>query len=349
MRTINKYLIISIGFFLIFFCQFYALETEAASLTNTSDLVSRSAISQRSSHQIKLTSPSGVSSGGTIVVTFPSGFNASFLLYTDAVITYGPTTGLENNVSIGSSPSGATWGFNVTATVVTFTSGTGTIPSGSKVIISLSNSASRGPMNPATPGNYVVHLSLGSDTGFLGLNILNNDQVSINANVDPTLSFSISNTVLNFGSFVGIAVRYADTSTGSATLPTNGQPTTLTTSTNGANGVLLSIYDQGNGTSGGLWSGSPVSELIPAAGANLVTAGSKKYGVFGKNSSGLTIDPGFTSSGATAISTSLQNFATSSGPVINATVDLALVAAVDTTTKAGIYSDSLTIICTGRY
>lgn len=312
----------------------------AAALANISDTMSSSNPNVTASHLIKFTSPSGIASGGRNI-TIALNFSMSGFDYTKTTLTYGPTTGAENSVALASSPDISHFGVSFNTGSIIYTSGGTSIPAGSKVIISLFNGYFTNP----SAGTYIIAITANSDTGKYNVVILN-DLISIYASVDPTIFFSISNTTLTFGSFAGINLRYADTSTGSATLPANGAPTNLVVSTNGANGVSLSFYDVGNSTSGGLWSSS---DLIPAAGANLVTAGSKRYSVFAKNPSSLTIDPGFTSTGTTAISTTSQNFAVSTGPVISGSVDVAMVAAVDTTTPAGTYNDTVTIVCTGRY
>lgn len=205
-------------------------------------------------------------------------------------------------------------------------------------------------INPSI-GTYNIDIS-GSwgDTGKIGVTIIGEDQISVSAFTDPTLTFSISDVSLGFGSFVSTAVRYAtNDSAGSLVVPPAGAPTVLTAGTNGAMGLIIAISDLGNG-SGGLYSPPPISELIPPASSSSIVNGSKTYGVYGKNSSGLTIDPGFDNDGALdlAISNNMQSFATSSGP-INGSVDLVPLASISASTKAGNYSDTITIICTGRY
>lgn len=209
------------------------------------------------------------------------------------------------------------------------------------------------PSPGAPPQSYTIDVA-GSwgDAGKIGVVIIAEDQVGVTATVDPTISFSISDVAVGFGTFVGTAIRYATAdATGSASAQGNGLPITLTASTNGFNGLIISISDEGNGTDAGLWSAAPVSELIAAAASTGVTIGSKKYGAYGKNASSLTIDPGFDNNGPgdLALARTSQSFATASGPVSSATVDLAFIAAIDATTKAGAYVDTVTVICTGRY
>lgn len=146
----------------------------------------------------------------------------------------------------------------------------------------------------------------------------------------PTLSFSISGASLDLGVLTPGNVATAG-------------PSTFTVSTNASNGVVVMIKDANDGLSTG-------SYTIPAkASSNLGTEG---YGVYGANASGgLQVDEGFDNDGASdvAISTSFQAFASSSSSVDTASVDLYVKAIISGTTGAGSYSDTITVIATGRF
>ena len=321
---------------------------KAAPLAAISDTLDTTKANVSTGHTFRFSFGSnGLTGGQSITIDFPAGFDAYRISYYTTHLTYGPTTGNENSVNFGSSPSGTTWGVSSATSRIVLTSGSNGIPTNNKVIITFQKSA--GITNPSIPGNYVIAITAGNNTGNAGVYITE-DLVSINAAVDPELYFTISNTSTGFGSFVGTNIRYATGDlNGSNTIPNNGDPTTITASTNASSGILFSIYDQGNGT-GGLWSSS-VSDLIPAAPSSQITNSSKLYGVYGRNAAGLTINDGFDNNGVNdlAISNISQPFASSSSVVSSGSVDITLVAAINTFTKAGTYNDLVTILCTGRY
>jgi len=205
--------------------------------------------------------------------------------------------------------------------------------------------------NPSA-GSYTIDVS-GSwgDSGKLAVLIATEDQVGVSAIIDPILSFSISNATIGFGSFVSPAVRYATSDlAGSLTPPSAGSPTVISVSTNIKRGLYIMISDTGNGT-GGLWSPAPISGLIPPSASSYVRYSSKTFGIYGKNASGLVISSGFDNNGISdqAISSTQKLFASSTSPIANGTVDLVPLASVNMSTKAGVYSDTIILVCTGLF
>lgn len=328
----------------------------AASLTLLSDTLSRLKVGEDANHLITFTTPSGVAAGGTIIITFPSDFSTTSVDYTDIDVAVGGT-----DLTLAAAPNLTTWGVAFGGTgnrTLTITSGTGTIAGSSVVTIEIGTNAANGVTgdqainNPTTNNTFSIGIA-GSfgDIGSIVVVILIDDQIAVTGTIDNTLSFSISDIAIGFGSFASTNVRYAtDDALGSASEPGNDLPTKLTAATNTIHGLSISISDQGNGTSSGLYSSS-ASELIPAAASTAVTNNSKKYGVYGKNASGLAIHESFDNdlTSDLAISRAPQTFVSAAAPVNNGSVDVALLAATDATTKAGVYQDTLTLICTGNY
>jgi len=168
----------------------------------------------------------------------------------------------------------------------------------------------------------------------------------------PTLSFSISDLTIGFGTWSGTELRYATgDEAGSTTEPGAGLPTQLTASTNAANGLVITIRSTGDGTSAGLYKSVSPTKLISAVASSTVAAGSEGYGVYGKAATGLTIDEGFNNDGVSdlAISTSALRFAYTTAPVTDGVVDVSSKAAITATTPTGSYSDALTLVCTGTF
>jgi hypothetical protein len=208
--------------------------------------------------------------------------------------------------------------------------------------------------NPSSGATYFARVSTYSDTscstavdsGVAAFAIVSG--VSVTATVAETLTFSIDNTSVTFGE-LSTAIRWANTTSGSAS---EVSAATLTLSTNAGGGAAITIQDIGDGsTNAGLYKSTSPTKLIPAAASSAVTTGSEKYGAYGRNASSLTIDEGFDNDGTSdlAISRSAQTFATASGAVSSATVDLALKAAGAGTTPAGSYADTVIFVATPTY
>ena len=332
----------------------------AGSLSVLSDTMSRLKKSVNSSHVIKFRTELAISAAAdTIVVTFPSDFNLTSSVIGDITFTHGSSTGAENTETLQASPSATEWGAAFTGTqsrILTLTTpsdgvGTAAVAANDYIIITY---ASTHVVNATTAGSYLITVAVtgaNTESGNISIVVVDDDQVAVTATVDATLSFTISANSVGFGSFVGTAVRYATAdSNGDASQPGVDNPVKLEASSNGSRGLSISIQDQGSGAAAGLWN-SVASELIPAAPSREAdVAGAKKYGVYGKNATNLAIADGFQhdQSKDVAITRVAQTFATYN-TVGGGSVDLALLAAVDATTKPGSYADTITLICTGLY
>ena len=188
-----------------------------------------------------------------------------------------------------------------------------------------------------------------TDTGYYALSVLANDQVAVTATVDPLFSFSITNLSIGFGEFPSTTKRWATTDTNGATSePGNQNPSYFTVSTNAPNGALVAAAS----TNAGLYKAVAPTHTITATYANNVSTGNEGYALYVKNNaSGITITSGWSGSTATnTISSTLQTIATAAGPISsNNTADIALDAAIASSTPAGAYSDSITLVGTGKY
>jgi hypothetical protein len=185
------------------------------------------------------------------------------------------------------------------------------------------------------------------DTGSYSLSIISNDQISVTATVDPLFSFAVSGNTAGFGTFSSTTKRWANTAaSGSTTEPTSaGDPATVTVTTNAPNGALVSAKS----LRAGLYQ---TSHTINAVGANSVTSGSEGYAVYVRTAgSNLPAASGFNGTTSTGvISTSFQTIASASGAIsTNNTAELALSAAVSGSTTAGSYTDTITLVGTGKF
>jgi len=166
---------------------------------------------------------------------------------------------------------------------------------------------------------------------------------------------------IGFGTFSATTERFATAdATGSTSAAPNGGPTVITITTNAPNGAIVSARSKGSGTgvegngSAGLYKSSSPTKLIAAAASSAVVTGTEGYGLYVKNVANttgtLTIDAGFddNASADLAISTTNQTIAAATA-VVNATADVALNAAIASTTAAGSYADVVTLTGTGKF
>lgn len=319
----------------------------AAGITAISDTMSRLKISTLSDHTIKYTTPTGVAAGQTMTVTMPTGFTIGTVDYTDIDVSWGPTTGAENELTLAAAASGTTWGAAFTGQVLTITSGTGTITAASKVIIEIGLNATFGVagdqqiQNHATAATYTI--SIGgtfTDTGKLAIVILADDQFTVSATVDPTISFSISATSTDFG-VVSTSVKTASPNI------------TLETSTNATTGYNLTIQDQGSGANPGLYN-STASYLLGSADAsynNTADLGAVAgYGIQATSATA-TIDARYAQSsnsvgGYERTATALASY---NGVASAQQVVITSKAKVLGSAPAGSYADTVTVIATANF
>ena len=320
----------------------------AGPLTALSDTMSRLQKSTvKSDHTIKFTTPTGVSAGQNIQITMPTGFAIGTVDYTDIDVSWGPSTGAENELTLDGTASGTTWGASFTGQVLTIVSGTGTITGTSKVIVEIGLNATSGDQqitNHATAGTYTITIAgTFTDTGTIAIVILDNDQVQLSASVDPSITFSLSANSSAFGPL----------SVGSIT--TSSPNITLTVGTNSLNGYTISVRDAGNTTNPGLYN-SAATYLVGSSNAayddnDLLEIGQEGYGIQAA-SAGATIaarydQTGNNVGGLEITATTLATYTTTM--TTNHTIAVTHKAAIAAFTSAGSYADTLTYVATGNF
>ena len=200
-----------------------------------------------------------------------------------------------------------------------------------------------------TAGSHAITIKTNTgaadvDTGDAIIHLVADDQVAVSASVSASLSFSISDTTIGFGTITTDTIRYATGDTnGADSAPVANLPVNLIASTNSTSGLTITVSSANAGLSG--------PATIAAAASTAVTSTTEGYGVYGKGAASLTIHEGFNNDTISdvAVTTSAQTFASTTGTVNNGDVDLAIKAGISGTTAAGSYSDTLTLICTGNF
>lgn len=221
---------------------------EASNLTYLKDTLSDSAPGSASNHTIQFLSPTGVSAGQTIVVTFPNGFNigTSTVAFDDVDLD---VAGVDKTIVAGA-PAAAQWGFSTSSQDLILTAGASeSAGANATITIKVGTNAVGGNAqitNPNATTSYEFTVTAGTaDSGQARVAIINN--VLVTANVDTTLTFTI-NGVAN-GATVNSSPTTTATTTTSTTLPFGtlaaGVSKTLaqdlTVATNARNGYVVTV------------------------------------------------------------------------------------------------------------
>lgn len=318
--------------------------TYAAAITSASDTLSSQKVSTLANHDIQFTSPTGVTSGQTIIITFPSDFSIPVALDFEDMDVLDDGA----NVTLAATPSGATWGaVRTSGTVITLTNGTTAVAAGSVIRIKIGTNAVSGATgveqitNTTTNGSKVIAISgTFTDTGNITVNILTNDQVAVTADVAQSLTFSISDNTIEFGTLSASAATFADDAGGNAT---EVEAHNLIVGTNAANGYTMTV----NGTT--LTSGSFTIATTSANTASSV--GSEQFGLRMTASGGTgAVSVPYAASGFAFDSLNFPDeVAAATGASANTTYSVRYIANIAANTEAGAYSATLTYVATANF
>ena len=333
----------------------------AAALTTLSDTQSSLKISTLSDHTIQFVTPSGVTAGQGITVTFSSNYatgthninNIDFATSTSAVCS-----NFTDAILASGTPSGLTWGVTLSTSTLYITSGTAIIPANRCVQIRIgSNAISQASgtsqiINPTTATTTGATITIGGtfgDTGVITQNILGDDTVSMTGTVNQSLTFTISTTTIFFGTLGAGDDKFAS----STNILGDSAETiahTLGVSTNAPSGYNISIRGQT------LTSQQNASNTINAIGATVAssTIGSEQFGIRATSTggTGATIDTTFsalTSYGYDAPATTSASFAVGTVPTNTTTFGLRYVTNISSLTEAGTYVANVVFVATANY
>jgi len=340
----------------------FVSDVYAADLLNKSDTLTSQKISTASNHTIVFRTPTGANeSTDTITVTFPSGFNMNSLDRIDVDLAHSAggqstCTGVSftNEEPTGSSPSAAGWGAELSGQVITFTAptdgvGTDAIAANACVQIQIgTNATSAGTgdtqiTNHGTAGSYTVAIGgTFGDSGDIVINILNDDQVSVSAVVDESLTFTISDNSIGFGTLSSTAARYATGDTIGSSSETEAH--NLVVGTNASNGYTLTL----NGAT--LTSGANTITSIGASNTASST-GTEQFGLRMTATGGSgTVSVPYAASGFAFDSAAFPDqVASSSTSSSNTTYSVRYLANIGASTEAGNYTSTLTYVAVANF
>lgn len=340
----------------------------AASVTAFSVVLSREEASTLSNQTITFTTPTGVASGQTIILTYDNSTSVPVALdFEDIDLT---DDGV--NVTLAAAPSGATWGVvRTSATVITFTNGTTAVAAGSVIAIEIGTHATTGAtgveqITNGPVGTTTLTLSgTFTDTGVASMSIIDDDTVAVTATVNSTLTFdldtaagggdgeSASPYTVGLGTIATSSVRVSG-STDSI------QMIVAEADSNAPGGIVVTVRNA-NGANGLVSTSVPADNINSADGT--MAAGTENYGICvdddGGDLSGFTIAGTFTGDACdadtetnvvTGLSTTPATMLTTAGPVSAAHAEIIVNAAISGTTPAhNDYTDALTFIATATY
>lgn len=328
---------------------FIAPIADAASLFSQSDTQSSLKISTASSHVIAFTTPSGASAAGqTIILTFPSDYNLAGKTIGTISFTHGASTGLESTETLAASASATAWGAVLSGTqnrILTLTAptdgvGAAAVAPNDKVIITYT---SANTINPTTPGTYAIDISgTFGDVGSVSSSIITDDQVVVSALVPQSITFSVSDNTIGFGTLLSTAARYATGDTLGTT--TEAESNNIVVGTNAANGYTLTV----NGTTL-----TYATSTITAIGAsNTASAiGTEQFGLRATATGGSgTVTAPYAASGFAFNTGALPSqVASATGVSNNTTYSMRYLANITANTEAGAYSATLTYTATPNF
>lgn len=339
----------------------------AAQITTFSDTLTRLKASTNANHEIFFVSPTGIASTGNMTLTFAGFSNATVnaILFSDVDFATGSTATCTSAVYteqtlVASGPTSSQWSVATASQIMTITSGgaSATLAANRCVRIRIGTNAT----NQTTGVNQIQNNTAGTativvgggfgDTGTVAIPIITNDQVTISATVDPTITFSISQTTVSFGSLAAGTGRWATNGGGAnaaaATDPTAANAAhTLTIGTNASSGYTVTY----NGAL--LTSGANTIAAATITGDSDGTPGSNQFALCGKGTSGSpTVASGYlcgTNSDYNFVASTTTTLASATAPASSDVVSVAYLANIASSKPAGTYTTTLTYVATGNF
>ncbi len=328
--------------------------TNAAALTALSDTMSRLEKSTvKSNHTIKFTTPTGAGDVGDIIeITMPTGFAIGTVDFSDIDVSHGASTGYETELTLAAAADATHWGASFTGQVLSIEHASDgafeDIPATDKVVVEIGLNASGGDQqitNHATAGTYVISIAgTFGDTGKIAIVIVDDDQVDVTANIDPTITFSLSANATAFGTLSPGIVA------------TSTPDITLTIGTNADSGYTITVRDQGSGSNPGLYKSASPTDIIGSADDSYNNTGdlgalSSGYGIQGSSATatiGARYDVSGNNVGGLEITdTTIASYATALSA--DHTITIVHKAKASAYKKVGSYSDTLTYIATANF
>ncbi len=340
----------------------------AASLTTVKDTLTRIEQAQTADHTITFTLPGGASSfvaGDKMSIDFPANFVTSTGWATSDFTFNDGTSRTITTVGTNSTPTCTAGTNNVSVEITTASDlfvitacSTFTANSSANITFTIQGTGANGTLtNPSSPETSVVAIvgddkgnGFGSDddTASLAIPIIADDTVTITATVDPTITFSISDTAISFGTLSSGAARYATGDGTSTSTDPSGGAHNLQISTNATSGYIVT-YKGATLTSGANTIDVPGTFINNDANG---TPGQEEFALSVNRQTGTgTVaanyqytDPDWDFDANTTTTIYTQTAATNTE-----TLEIHYLANIAGATQAGTYTTDVTYIATGTF
>lgn len=337
----------------------------AASVTSFQVLLTREKAAQAGNQTVMFTVPTAIADSETIILTYDNSTSIHASLdHTDIDFSVDATpdfvceTG-DTEFTVAAAPGGASTvgAVRTSGTVLTFTNGTSnTIASGSEICIQIGTHATF----TATGDQQITNGSAGSSTlvlsgtmgtpditGTAAMSIIADDQVVITATVAPSITFTISDNTIEFGTLSSSAAKWADDSAGDTS---DAVAHTMTVATNATGGYIVSY----NGAT--LTSGSDTIDVANGAGNTLDDAngdpGTEQFGLSIATNGDATITTNYAYAGTPDwhwVASTTSTIISETVPTATETFSAHYLANISGTTEAGAYSTTVNYIATATF
>jgi len=313
-----------------------------------------------STQTISFVSVGGVANGETITATYPSGYDISAITSSDVTVS-GSTIG---SLTTAADCTGSEKvGIDVTGQIITATlcSGDGSVFNSSEVV-TLVIGTSNQITNPGTTGTSTLTINAAGEVYSVSMSVIDSDQVTISANVDPSITFDINANADNTPEAVGggYDVPLGVLTTGAVTYSNNStiDSVWLNLSTNASSGAVVTVRNANGAT--GLVSTSVPADAIDNSAASMA-AGEENYGlcVVTTSLSGFARAGDYTAgtcaidsdvNAVKGLTTTSAAIVSTTAPVADAVAEVAVNTAISGVTPAhNDYTDTLTFIATGTF
>ena len=335
-------------------------KAQAAPHTVISDQLSRLEVSLNANHTITFTLASAWDAGEALVLDFVNGdgFDTTGFANTEAEDYDITWDAVEQTLVASGGCSVAALEIEVTTvdtTNDTFTltrcSGDASSAANAVVVIEIGTNATTpgagdDQINNATSaGSKTVSLTgpTSGDSGQFAIPIMDSDQVTVTATVDPTISSDLTPGGAPYTCALGTLSDAA----------VNGCEITNTVSTNATSGYNTTIVENGNLCSPSV---AVCTNNIDDTSGGTIVAGTEEYGVSTSDTdaTGITADYdevacGGATENASAITGTAQIYADEIGAVASDATKLCFAASIIATTPSGSYSHITTHITTGNF
>lgn len=347
----------------------------AGVITTASDTMSRLKASTASNHEIKFVTPTGLASGQTITLTFSAGFTGvSAMVSNDFDLAEGSTgvcsSATFTEKSVKTTPGASDFSAIGSGQVVTILSGgaSATLTAGRCIRIRAGLNATDAT-GSGSPTHQISNGATGAadtitiggtftDTGTISVEIMDNDQVSVTANVDQTMSFDLDTGITAGETATPYTVPLGTLSSGSVTHSNGSSINQIFADggTNAAGGMNVSVVNA-NGNQGLKSTSTPADYIGSTTGT--MAAGTPNYGLCVDSATptgwarSTTYSTTCTLASATnavvGLTTTPTDILTSTGPVTGH-AQIVVNAAIQASTPAHAdYTDTLTFIATASF